>query len=87
MLHPETRTVGCMVDTTRMQGVGPISFANSLDRLAIAKRPPHMRAATYARIVSELEPIKAEINRRVAMKMARAKGPLGGWGALIRWGL
>jgi hypothetical protein len=51
------------------------------------KRPPHMRAATYARIMAELEPLKAEINRRVAMRMARAKGPVGAWGALMRWGL
>jgi hypothetical protein len=46
-----------------------------------------MRAATYARIMAELEPLKAEINRRVAMRMARAKGPVGAWGALMRWGL
>lgn len=51
------------------------------------KRPPHMRAATYARIMAELEPLKAEINRRVAVRMARAKGPLGGWNALVRWGI
>lgn len=51
------------------------------------KRPPHMRAATYARIVAELEPLKSEINRRVATRMARAKGPIGAWGALMRWGL
>jgi hypothetical protein len=51
------------------------------------KRPPHMRAATYARIMAELEPLKAEINRRVAVRMARAKGPLGAWGTLARWGL
>lgn len=51
------------------------------------KRPPHMRAATYARIMAELEPLKAEINRRVAVRMARAKGPMGAWGALVRWGL
>ncbi len=41
------------------------------------KRPPHMRAATYARIIAELEPLKAEINRRVAVRMARA---MGAWG-------
>ena len=51
------------------------------------KRPPHMRAATYARIMAELEPLKAEINRRVATRMARAKTPLGHLGALMRWGL
>jgi hypothetical protein len=51
------------------------------------KRPPHMRVATYARIMAELEPLKAEINRRVAVRMARAKGPMGAWGALVRWGL
>lgn len=51
------------------------------------KRPPHMRAATYARIMAELEPLKAEINRRVALRMARAKGPIGAWSALMRWGL
>lgn len=51
------------------------------------KRPPHMRAATYARIMAELQPLKAEINRRIAMRMARAKGPIGTWGALVRWGL
>jgi hypothetical protein len=52
------------------------------------KRLPHMRAATYARIIAELEPLKAEINRRVAVRMAGAKGPLGAWGALMmRWGL
>lgn len=51
------------------------------------KRPPHMRAATYARIMAELEPLKAEINRRVTMRMARAKGLTGAWGALVRWGL
>jgi hypothetical protein len=50
-------------------------------------RPPHMRAATYARIMADLEPLKAEINRRVAVRMARAKGPIGAWGALLRWGL
>lgn len=51
------------------------------------KRPPHMRAATYARIMTELEPLKLEINRRIAVRLARAKGPLGAWGALTRWGL
>ena len=51
------------------------------------KRPPHMRAATYAAIMGELEPLKAEIHRRVTVRMARAKGPLGGWAALVRWGL
>jgi hypothetical protein len=51
------------------------------------KRPPHMRAETYARTMAELEPLKTEINRRVAVRMARAKGPIGAWGALMRWGL
>ncbi|MGE0408097.1 MAG: hypothetical protein AB7P23_02405 [Amphiplicatus sp.] len=51
------------------------------------KRPSHMRAETYAKIMAELEPLKAEINRRVAMRMARAKGPLGAFPALARWGL
>ncbi|MEQ1819788.1 MAG: hypothetical protein ABL871_14390 [Terricaulis sp.] len=51
------------------------------------KRPPHMRAATYVRIMAELEPLKAEINRRVAVRLAHAKGPLGGLPALMRWGL
>lgn len=51
------------------------------------KRPPHMRLTTYARNMAELEPLKAEINRRVAARMTRAKGPLGAWGALARWGL
>jgi hypothetical protein len=51
------------------------------------KRPPHMRAGTYARIMTELEPLKAEINRRVAVRMARAKTPWGYLGALMRWGL
>jgi hypothetical protein len=51
------------------------------------KRPPHMRAATYARIMAELEPLKLEINRRVAVRMARAKTPWGHLGALTRWGL
>jgi len=51
------------------------------------KRPPHMRAATYARIMAELEPLKAEINRRVAVRMARAKGLMGALPALVRWGL
>lgn len=51
------------------------------------KRPPHMRATTYARIMAELEPLKAEINRRVAVRIARAKGTMGGWNALVRWGI
>lgn len=51
------------------------------------KRPPHMRAATYARIMAELEPLKTEIHRRVAVRMARAKAPMGHLGALMRWGL
>jgi hypothetical protein len=51
------------------------------------KRPPYMRTATYARIMGELEPLTAEINRRVAVRMARSRGPLGAWGALARWGL
>ena len=51
------------------------------------KRPPHMRLATYARIMAELAPLMAEINRRVAVWMARAKTPWGHLGALMRWGL
>lgn len=51
------------------------------------KRPPHMRTATYARIMAELAPLKAEIDRRVAARMARAKGPLAAWDTLLRWGL
>ncbi len=51
------------------------------------KRPPHMRTATYVRIVAELEPLKVEINRRVSVRMARARGPLGAWPTLARWGL
>jgi hypothetical protein len=51
------------------------------------KRPPHMRPETYARLLSELQPIKAEIERRVARRMATAKGPLGGLALIVRWGL
>lgn len=51
------------------------------------KRPPHMRTATHARIMAKLEPLKAEIDRRVAVRMARAKGPIGAWGTLARWGV
>ena len=51
------------------------------------KRPKHMRTATYARTVAQLEPLKAEINRRVAVRMARARTPWGHMGALARWGL
>ena len=42
-----------------------------------AKRPPHMRLATYARIMAELAPLKGEIDRRDAVRL----------GALMRWGL
>jgi hypothetical protein len=51
------------------------------------KRPPHMRPETYAGLLSELLPIKAEIERRVARRMAKAKGPLGGLATIVRWGL
>jgi hypothetical protein len=51
------------------------------------KRPPRMRLATYARIRDELDPLMVEINRRVAVRMARAKGPLSALGTLVRWGL
>ena len=51
------------------------------------KRPPHMRPETYARLLIELQPIKAEIERRVARRMAKAKGPLGGLATIVRWGL
>jgi hypothetical protein len=44
-----------------------------------------MRAPTYARIMAELEPLKAEINRWVAVRMARAKTPWGHLGALMLW--
>jgi|CXWL01.1.fsa_nt_gi hypothetical protein len=44
------------------------------------KRPPKMRAATYAWIMAELEPLKTEINSRVEVQMVGANGPLGGWG-------
>lgn len=50
-------------------------------------RPPHMRTATFAQIVAELETLKAEVNRRVAARLACAKGELGAWAALARWGL
>lgn len=51
------------------------------------KRPARMRLGTYARIRAELDPLMVEINRRVAMRMARARGPLGALPALFRWGL
>ncbi len=51
------------------------------------KRPPHMRPETYARLLTELQPIRAEIERRVARRMAKAKGPLGGLATIVRWGL
>jgi hypothetical protein len=46
-----------------------------------------MRAATFTRIVAELEPLKAEINRRAAIRLARARGRFGVVSALMRWGL
>jgi hypothetical protein len=65
-----------------------IALRLGLDYFADApERPPHMRAATYARIMAELEPLRTEINRRVALRMARAKTPWGHLGALMRWGL
>lgn len=48
---------------------------------------PHMRALMHVRIMGEMKPLWAEINRREAVRMARAKGPLGAWGAPLRWGL
>lgn len=51
------------------------------------QRPPRMRAETFAQIVAELEPVKTEINRRVMIRAARAKGPLGAFPAMVRWGL
>lgn len=50
-------------------------------------RPPRMRLATYARIRAELDPLMAEISRRVALRTARARGPFGALPALLRWGL
>jgi hypothetical protein len=51
------------------------------------KRPPNMHAETYARTLAELEPLKAEINRRAAIRLARARGRFGVVPALMRWGL
>lgn len=50
-------------------------------------RPKNMRLTTYLTILAELEPLKAEIGRRVTLRMARAKGRLSGWAALARWGV
>lgn len=51
------------------------------------KRPPHMRPETFAKLMTELQPIRAEIERRVARRMATAKGPVGGLALVVRWGL
>lgn len=55
--------------------------------LASPKRPAGMRLETYARIVADLAPMQAEINRRLASRAARSKTPLGHLVAAVRWGL
>jgi hypothetical protein len=50
-------------------------------------RPKRMRLHTYAAIRGNLDPLRAEIERRVRKRMARAKGPFGYMPALLRWGL
>jgi hypothetical protein len=76
-------------ETARLvRRAGKLAQRLGLDSCADApKRPPHMRLATYARIRAELDPLMVEINRRVAARMARVKGPLAALPALLRWGL
>jgi hypothetical protein len=51
------------------------------------KRPKGMRLHTYAAIRAKLDPLRAEIEHRVRVRMARAKGPFGYMPSLLRWGL
>ncbi len=51
------------------------------------KRPLHMRQETYARRLAALEPLNAEIGRRVARCAARSKSPFRRYAAFLRWGL
>ncbi|MCX7358137.1 MAG: hypothetical protein NT015_08360 [Alphaproteobacteria bacterium] len=55
--------------------------------LSSPRRPARMRLETYARIVADLAPMQAEINRRLALRAARSKTPLGHLTAALRWGL